>query len=340
MNMTPISREILMRRQKMRIETELQKKNIDLVSILDRETEKKIKLYPHPNNRASEAGHPCLRFLVASRLYPEKKALHDISLQRIFEEGNLHEEDVLRKLDRAGIKVIEQQRPFEWRELQLAGRIDGKLKINGLIVPLEIKSCSPNVFHSIKELEQTEFLKSKYSWVRKYPAQIMLYCLMDGKEFGIILFKNKVTGELVQKTFYLDYEYIESILQKLEKVNEYVARGELPEVQECDDCKRCDFSRTICFPNQDYGPGFSIMSDEELEAKLERWHELKEAAKEYEELDKELKEMFKGKMAIVGNFKIESKEYTTTRYNVPKEIKSQFAEKQTYYRTTIERIGG
>jgi len=38
--------------------------DIDLVSILDQEARKRIKLYPHRSNRASEAGHPCIRFLV------------------------------------------------------------------------------------------------------------------------------------------------------------------------------------------------------------------------------------------------------------------------------------
>ncbi len=324
----------------MRTEAQARKDfDIDLVSILDRETEKKIKLYPHPNNRASEAGHPCQRFLVASRICPEKRALHDVSLQRIFEEGNLHEEDVLRKLDRAGIKVIEQQRAFEWRKFQLAGHIDGKVALNGRVIPLEIKSCSPNVFRSIKDLDPKDFIKAKYPWIRKYPAQIMLYMLMDGIDVGIMLFKNKVTGEMVQKVFHLDYEYTELILQKLEEVNEYVAKEALPPVQECEECKRCPFSRTLCFPDQDFGPGFAIMSDEELEAKLERWNELRGYAKEFSELDKELKEIFKGQKAVVGNFKIESKEYTATRYNIPKEIKSQFAVKQTYYRTTIERLG-
>jgi len=163
---------------------------IDLVSILDQEARKRIKLYPHRSNRASEAGHPCIRFLVLSRLKPELKELHDLGLQRIFDEGNLHERAVLREIEDAGLEVVEQQRPFEWKKFQLTGRIDAQINVNGSMVPLEIKSCSPNIFRAIRDLDPKEFITSKYSWVRRYPAQIMCYCLMAEKEAGIILFKN------------------------------------------------------------------------------------------------------------------------------------------------------
>ena len=113
---------------------------------------------------------------------------------------------------------------------------------------------------------------------------------------------------------------------------------DLPPVEQIDDCKRCEFAKTLCFPDQDYGPGFSIMSDEEVEAKLLRREELQAAAKEFEEIDKEIKEQFRGKSAIVGDFKIESKELTRTDYKIPKEIKEQYKEVSTYFRTSIERL--
>ena len=50
------------------------------------------------------------------------------------------------------------------------------------------------------------------------------------------------------------------------------------------------------------------------------------------------REGFRGKSAIVGEWKIESQPYETTAYAVPKEVKAQYAEKKTAYRITIERI--
>lgn len=302
---------------------------INIVEKLDQETAKRIKSYPSKSNRASECGHPCIRFLVLSRLQPEKKELHDIGLQRIFDEGNLQESAVLREIQDAGFNLVEQQRPFEMKEIQLTGRIDAKIAIEGKLIPLEIKSCSPNSFQVIKNATPDDIKNSKYSWIRKYPAQIMSYCLMDGKETGIIIFKNKTTGEKCQKEFAIDYDYMEGILKKLERVNECVAKNEIPPVEPIEDCKSCGFAKTVCFPGQDYGPGFEILTDQELIIKLDRREALKNAVKEYEEIDKELKEAFKGRSALIGDFKIESKEIERKEYTV---------KAGAYWKTSIEKI--
>jgi len=280
---------------------------IDIVEKLDKETTKRIKQYPHPNNRASECGHPCVRFLVLSRLCSEKKALHDIGLQRIFDEGNLHERAMLREIEDAGFELVEQQRAFEWRKFQLSGRIDAKIRLDGKLIPLEIKSCSPNIFPSIKNSTVEEMIHSRYLWIRRYPGQIMTYMLMDNKDEGIIIFKNKTTGEKCQKTFKLDYGYVESILMKLEIVNDYVEKKEIPKVEMCEECKGCGFQKTMCFPDCDYGPGFAFLSDKEAEEKLERRESLKSEHAEYNQLDKLLKGHFRGQNVVVGNFKIETK---------------------------------
>ncbi|MDD5490079.1 MAG: hypothetical protein PHP25_05380, partial [Candidatus Moranbacteria bacterium] len=189
----------------------------NLVEALDRAAEKRIKAWPHPNNRASEAGHPCLRFLVLSRLEPDKKVLHDVNLQRIFDLGNVFEKAVLQELQEAGVNVVEQQRPFEWKKFQLSGHIDGKIQVGDKLIPIEIKSCSPNSFAEVEKKSPADLINSKKIWLRKYPAQILLYMLMDGSEAGLLVFKNKVTGRLHQVNYYLDdvaLEYAESILKK------------------------------------------------------------------------------------------------------------------------------
>ena len=302
---------------------------IDIVEKLDKETARRIKQYPHPNNRASECGHPCIRFLVLSRLYSEKKALHDIGLQRIFDEGNLHERAMLREIEEAGFELVEQQRAFEWRKFQLSGRIDAKIRLNGKLIPLEIKSCSPNIFPSIKGSTTEEMIHSRHIWIRRYPGQIMTYMLMDNKDEGIIIFKNKTTGEKCQKNFKLNYEYVESILKKLEKVNEHVTKNEIPEVEISEECNSCGFSKTVCFPDKDYGPGFVILSDNEKEEMLNRREELKDNTKEYNSLDKKLKAHFKGQNVICGDFKIESKEIERKGYTV---------ESGSYIKVVIEKL--
>ena len=314
----------------------------DIVSALDAQTARRIRQYPHPSNRASEAGHPCVRFLVLSRISTQLKELHDLGLQRIFDEGNLHEDALMREIQDAGFLVIEQQRAYEWRKFELSGRIDAKIGVNGSYIPLELKSCSPNVFAAVRDMAPSDMLKSKYPWVRKYPAQILLYMLMEGVNAGIMLFKNKTTGEKAQKLFILDDDmlaYAESILKKLERVNLYVRDGEAPPAERCEECRGCGFAKTSCFVGQDFGPGFELMMDAaEVETKLARREALAAAAKEYAEIDEEIKEEFRGKSAIVGDWRLESKPYETTTYDVPKDIKSQYAVKKQGFRLTIEKL--
>lgn len=313
----------------------------DIVSILDKETKKRIKIYPHTNNRASEAGHPCERFLVLSRLKNEFKPLPDLALQRIFDEGKNQERIVLHDLERAFVEIIEPQRLYEWRKFKLTGHIDGKIRTDDNDIPLEIKSCSPNVFHAIKDIPIQGMLKSKYSWIKKYPAQILLYMMMEGCQTGIMLFKNKTTGEIIQKNIELDdwaLEYLESILKKLERVNEFVDKKVIPEKQYINECSRCPFAKTECFPDRDYGPGFDFIDDAEIEAKLKRMEEIKETAKEYEELKKEITEQFKGKTSIIGDWIIESKEIERKNYIIPDNIKNKYLEMMTYWKTSIKKL--
>lgn len=315
----------------------------DIPFLLDEQTARRIKISPHSgSNRASEAGHPCVRFLVLSRTSNELKILHDVGLQRIFDEGNLHEDALMREMQDAGLRVIEQQRAYEWKKFQLTGRIDGKLPVDSSRIPLEIKSSSPNVFAAIHELAPIDMLKSKFSWIRKYPAQMLLYMLMEGAEYGLMIFKNKTTGEKAQKIFRLEgelLEYAESILKKLEAVNAHIDEGTCPDAALIDDCKGCAFCKTACFPGADYGPGIDIMQDPDLEAKLDRRGELEPAAKEFDVLDKEIKEGFKGRPgAVVGSWIIESSKHERRGVDLPSEIKKQYEKVTEYWITKIGRL--
>jgi len=314
---------------------------IDLVNILDNELEKKIRLSPHPTNRASEAGHPCIRFLVLSRLKSEEKELPSVSLQRIFWEGSLHEKDILIRLQQAGIKIIEQQRPFEWKKFELTGYIDAKIVMDGKAIPIEIKSCSQNVFPVIKPLTGFDLLRAKQSWIRRYPAQILLYMLMSNSEEGIMLFKSKGTGEICQKNFSLNneaLEYCEKILQKLEQVNRCVALKEIPPAEWIDECEECPFRRTACLPDFRADKSLDIQFDEEIQSKLDRYWELKPLAEEFGQIQEELKEKYKGKNCLIGPYLIETKEYIYTSYEIPVEIKNQYVQKKQGVRFSIKKV--
>ena len=305
---------------------------------------KKIVQWPRTANRASDAGHECERYLVAARIRSEKWVIHDIGLQRIFDEGKIQEDAVFHDIREAALEVMEHQRPFLWKKFQITGHIDGKIKDEGGgLIPLEIKSCSPNSFMALQKMDQHDLLNSRYPWIKRYPAQMGLYMLMDNKDRGIMLFKNKVNGELLQIDFVLDdqfLEYLETVLKKLERVNEYCEKDELPPVTPISDCDRCGFCTTLCFPDRDFGPGFKIMlPDPEIERLLNRRDELQEARKEYEMIDKDLKAMFSGQNSIVSGWRIVSKEQGRDYYpDLPEDIKKKYVKRSTFFKTTFERI--
>lgn len=266
----------------------------------------RIKLFPCNSNRASEIGHPCEKYLVLIRTRWQEKTLHDVGLQYIFDEGNMHEKEVLKTLHDAGVVVIEQQRAFEWKKYQITGHVDGKVLHEDKAIPLEIKSCSPYMFDSINLVQ--DLLNGKYAYMKKYPAQLTLYMLMDNKDEAIFLFKNKVNGQLKEIAMKLDYQYGESLLQKVERVNKHIQDNTVPEPIDYDEntCDGCGFLH-ICLP-EIKRTALELCNMPEIEDKLKRLEEIKPIRGEYEKLDKEIKEIFKEKDNVaVGDFLVRGK---------------------------------
>ena len=307
---------------------------------------KDVRSYARYTNWAGDLGFECDTYQAVCRLHPELKPLPPLNLIKVFRTGKEWETPNIQLMQNSGIKIVEQARPFQWKEKQISGRIDAKIgiSINGdnLVIPLEHKTCNDNSFraildHKIKEIPLT---KSKYHWLRKYPGQLTSYEIMDGSEYGMWFYFNKSNGDYFFWLLPLDFEYGESLIQRAERCNENVEKNQIPKPAYQELCAKCEFAKTYCFPDKDYGPGFSLISDDELESKLIRWYELKPQSKEFEDLDKEIKEHLKGKSAIIGDFIIESKEFERKNYEVPPEIKEQYLEISTYFKTSIKKLGG
>jgi len=280
---------------------------IDVVQAVMESKASKIKLWPINSNRASELGHPCERYLVYNRTRWQEKSLHDVGLQLIFDQGNRDEEGVLADLKEAGFKIVEQQRPFEWKKYQITGTIDAKILDDGKTIPVEIKSFSQWNWKAINSVD--DMVKSKAVYMRKYPAQMTLYLIMDEKEEGLFILRNKSNGRLKQIPMSLDFEYAESLIKKAERINGHVANGTLPDRIEDDTIHEyCSFQH-ICLPDR-INPAL-LIDDPEAEMKINRAMELKEQIKplddEYKELWDELKEAFKEKQAVIGPWQIVGK---------------------------------
>lgn len=298
---------------------------IDVVQAVIESKIKKIKQWPVHSNRASTLGHPCERFLVYERTRWQEKALHDVGLQFIFDEGNIHETAVLRDLQDAGIRVIEQQRAFFWDKYQITGHIDGKIVDDGLVIPCEVKSMSDWAWKATNSVE--DMVKSKSVYMRQYPAQLNLYLIMDEKEVGLFLLKNKQTGLLKQVELHLDYEYTETLIKKAERINAYIANGTLPDrITDTNICEFCAYSH-ICLPDVEHRA--TLLDDPELEAKLDRRWQLKEAKDEFDQLDKEIKESLKERPnSVVGSWMVTGKWIDKKQFTVPA---------SRYWQTTIKK---
>jgi len=252
----------------------------------------------------------------------------------IFDMGKMVEESVMQDLREAGFVIVEQQRPFSWAKYQITGSIDGKIVIDGKTYPTEIKSAAPFSFNSINSIEDMK--RHKWHYMRKYPAQLTLYLLMDGKDRGLFIFKNKSTGELKEIFLDLDYDFAESLIKKAEAINKHVAEGTLPEPMEYSEeiCADCPFVH-LCLPDR-IGKEVEIVEDGRLLELLNRYAELKPVAKEYEDVDSQIKKLVEGReKIIVGNFFIEGKWVDRKVYNIPTEIKNQYETISRYWKKQI-----
>jgi len=298
--------------------------------------QKKIKQFPVNSNRASDLGHPCVKYHVLNRTRWQEKELHDATLQAVFDLGNEFEQIIMKDLNEAGIPVIEQQRPFEWREYQITGHIDGKLLIDDQIVPFDAKSCSPYIFDYISDINSLK--NGKYSYLRKYPTQLNLYLLMSNSEKGLLLFKNKVNGQYKEVWMQLDYGLGEETLQRAEAINKHLTEGTMPEpISDPFWCNDCPYVH-ICRPPI-HGTEVEIMDDQQLAAMLDRLDELKPYVDEYKQIDDQLKKILEGKeKLLVGNWMITGKWIEKKSYDIPAEIKERYVTVTRYWKRNIEKI--
>lgn len=263
----------------------------------------KIKQYPRRSNRASEVGHDCERYLVLARSRWQERKPHDVTLQCIFDFGNWIEKMVVADLADSGITFMAQQQSFEDRTLELTGHIDGMVEVNNRTYPAEIKGLAHHTWESLNTFE--DFFTSRAPWVRKYPAQLTLYLFMAERELGVFVIYSKTTAEPKDIWIPLDWDYADSLVKKLERVNAHLAAGTLPpQIDDAEQCVKCDFF-DVCLPEIRRN-SVIIADDPEVITKLDRWNELKPAYLEYNRLNKELR--FEGvENAIIGDYLVTGK---------------------------------
>jgi hypothetical protein len=293
--------------------------------------EKEIKLYPRDVNWASDAGHPCIRYLVFSRIAWNMRMPYDVGLQFIFDRGRAAEDVIDAELKLAGFKIVEASRPYEDKGLQVRGKIDRKIEVDGVRIPLEYKTVSPREIDSIATVG--DMIENKRVYIQQWPAQLLLYMLLSGSPDGVWYFKNSLTW--YPKDIWVKLEdhmdYVFALIDKLNVVNEWVAKNEAPDLwpEDFATCDNCGFL-LHCQPEVHFGAEAEIYDRPDIEALLEERETLKDYKDRYESVDKEVKDYFKGvEKALCGRFMIEGKE-------VVREMKPQPARTDRFWKTTIK----
>ena len=300
----------------------------DINKALRESLEKQIKVYPCNNLRASNLGHPCERYLYLLLRHWDEQKPHDVGLQSIFNLGNSIEEYTIENIKRAGFEVITPTvRSWKIEKPLITGREDIRIKDeNGELLPVEIKGISPFEFDKLNTVD--DFMKSKRSYIRGYPAQLQIYMLYFGKEKGFFALTNKLTGETKFIEMPFDYEYAENLLQKAERI--YAALDSDTPPEACEDISVCESCSLAHICGECRRVPADIDLDEELDALIDRKNELAAAKKEYEQIDKEIKaRVGERDKVITGQYLITRSSFVKKAFTVPESVQ---------YRVTIKRL--
>lgn len=265
---------------------------------------------------------------------------------------NLGEEQMVafrRSSEQRAVEVLDRD-----GVLLIRGRIDGELavevwprrnnspkEVTRYLVPYEIKSGQ-----IVARAESVEdLLRSQYG--RKYMLQFLAYLLALNKPLGLLILVQPAGPRLLWVSLEEHLDLVERSLQRVRRAVDGVKGGTPPDfTQDRSLCAKCRHLGSRCFPVVDFGEGVTVFEEEEdfLLAELCRTRERsQEAREEFERADKALKQRLRGLakgMVGGGRFLLEGKWSPNTTYDVPKEIKEQYAktEEKGKFTLKIERL--
>jgi len=303
-------------------------------------------------NSASEAGDPCIRRIVYHRLHPEQALPDSDDLAFVFRHGHWIEKEIYAELAEAGYEVIEQQRTFVDLELKVKGKIDGKIVMNWngarYKPPFDAKGYAPDTWNNINSAK--DFLDSDRPYLKKVPAQITLYLVMDKEQtsrVGMVYMKNKITGKPKQIVIPLVDTYVTWLINRLKVVNEHVLAKKLPPRIEYDEkvCGKCPF-RAVCLKEMPPGMDNPVVLNPEQQAALleliEERDKLDPARKRYKEVDEKVSDIVKGHPKIIlGNFIISGKWIKQDRVDsksMPPKVKAKYVKESVYWKKDVVNI--
>lgn len=278
----------------------------ELVDKIKDGKKKNIRVYPQHVVRASEVGHPCERYLVYSITHWDQKLPHGPEVEFIFEGGRAVEELAIQDLRDGGFKVYqpEPDRAIAESKPRITGHIDVRVDFGtGTVYTGEIKGLNVFDFNSLNTIQ--DFHDSKKPWIKKYPGQLMTYMYIKNEEKGFFYLKSIPRFQPKFIWVDLDYDYMESLLTKTERVEKHVDAGTLPPgVESRTVCEYCAFKH-VCLPATIAEGELEFMNNDELLELIERREQLRENKKEFDQVDREIKKALpEDKDVVVGDYLI------------------------------------
>ena len=280
--------------------------------------------YPKNNPTASDLS-PCPRETSLAILHWQERPPFNVDIAARLEVGRDSEPQIVAKLIRCGILVVEQQSMYSLTNKAgrtiLRGKIDGKVELpDRRRIPFDIKTMNPNAFN------QTDTVDDLYAhpFFCKWPKQVLAYEYMNNIETGFLLLDN-LLGQWKFIEVPMDWNRMDSIIKQCEAAVDAV-EAVMSGRQEEDVlppyhpdpavCMKCWAYKRLCTPPADFH-GLSLMTDPEVEGLLDRRGELEASKKEYDKLDKIIKEKVKEKDGLlVGQWLIQGKFVKRDGYEV------------------------
>jgi hypothetical protein len=217
-----------------RLKEYLERKNDDLVDILE-STIEKINSECEPRNYGEKyisvtEVFGCKRAVVCRIL---KKPFRPVRVSqseiRVMESGLDAHARLEDYLDKAKITLYQQEKVF--KKGYLAGTPDRVIKLNRDIVVVDFKTVDPSIF---------EYLKKTKKPRQGELIQVNLYIYLTGANYGLLLYENRLDFRHFTIKVNLDKAIVNSALNWCESVMGYVKKKELPPV-ECEDFSGCIF---------------------------------------------------------------------------------------------------
>jgi hypothetical protein len=297
------------------------------------------------SNRASEIGHPCLRYHLANRLLGHLKPPISEGLRGIFARGSAFEDWALGQLKAGTLPMMQGWRVLSYQSevydhaLDLSGHPDFLLSCDNATMLVDTKSMTGGA-----RMDSWERIPARFRG--KYRAQLEVYMRLAAVDLAGLLIGDALSWTQCHLVACQpDDDLWAEILQRCERLRELTEafRGVAAEALLGPDgirsiegeplgsphCKGCIWRDTIgCSWQAD---GVAMLSDPDLQAMLDRMQELRAFVKEHEALDEAVKAALKaacpeGGSGFCGSRAFQVKKVVSRRFEPTKEVKDAHPE--------------